>query len=184
MHDLDQLIGKYNELREKAGSSEKARYEGTLEKLQEERRLLQEKLKHGMVSPSKAIKDELVEHSLFEIYTFYARQAVLSNKKMTFEKRLIEVTFLNLSKFMYFCRDFKLINLEVTMDFLTHNLDQLGVRYQLNHNARPQKIKVFGQTPKENFVVTKFYLVEVFKKVSTQDITLEEFKALLWKMAD
>lgn len=59
---------------------------------------------------------------------------------------------------MYFCKDFELIDLEVTNDFL--------VNYTGSAATKPlYKIK-YKHKERENFILTKLILVEVFKKSS------------------
>lgn len=59
---------------------------------------------------------------------------------------------------MYFCKDFELIDLEINNDFVYQHTGQ-GANKPIN------KIK-YKHKEKENFVVTKLILVEIFKKCS------------------
>ncbi|CAD8043753.1 unnamed protein product [Paramecium primaurelia] len=121
--------------------------------------------------------EKIVETNIKEIYKFYSRQAQTSNKQNTFDQLHQIQQVMTLQKFMYFCKDFELIDLEINNDFIYQHTGQ-GANKPIN------KIK-YKHKEKENFVVTKLILVEIFKKCSNiQELTYQEFLYALIKIAD
>ncbi|CAD8148559.1 unnamed protein product [Paramecium pentaurelia] len=121
--------------------------------------------------------EKIVDVNLKEIYKFYSKQAQTSNKQNTFDQLHQIQQVMTLQKFMYFCKDFELIDLEINNDFVYQHTGQ-AVTKQFN------KIK-YKHKEKENFIVTKVILVEIFKKCSNiQELTYQEFQYALIKIAD
>lgn len=58
---------------------------------------------------------------------------------------------------MFFCKDFELIDLEISNDLIL----KLGGRLDLLSNKHKNQFKF---NHKQNFIVTKFNLVEIYKK--------------------
>ncbi|CAD8051948.1 unnamed protein product [Paramecium sonneborni] len=118
-----------------------------------------------------------VDTNLKEIYRFYSKQAQTSNKQTTFDQLHQIQQVMTLQKFMYFCKDFELIDLEINNDFV--------YQYTGSTATKPiNKIK-YKHKEKENFIVTKLILVEIFKKCSNiQELTFQEFLIALIKVGD
>ncbi|CAD8048793.1 unnamed protein product [Paramecium sonneborni] len=121
--------------------------------------------------------EKIVDTNLKEIYKFYSKQAQTSNKQNTFDQLHQIQQVMTLQKFMYFCKDFELIDLEINNDFI----------YQHTGSAATKpfnKIK-YKHKEKENFIVTKLILVEIFKKCSSiQELSYQDFLIALIKIAD
>lgn len=56
--------------------------------------------------------DEKRNANLNEIYSFYCKQTSVNGKHATFERLSQESTVMTMGKFMYFSRDFKLMEIE------------------------------------------------------------------------
>ncbi|CAD8142169.1 unnamed protein product [Paramecium octaurelia] len=121
--------------------------------------------------------EKMIEMNLKEIYKFYSKQTQTSNKQNTFDQLQQIQQVMTLQKFMYFCKNFELIDLEIDNDFVYQHTGQAATK-PLN------KIK-YKHKEKENFIVTKVILVEIFKKCSNiQELTYQEFLSALMKIAD
>ncbi|CAK90635.1 unnamed protein product (macronuclear) [Paramecium tetraurelia] len=126
---------------------------------------------------SEKNSEKMIEMNLKEIYKFYSKQTQTSNKQNTFDQLHQIQQVMTLQKFMYFCKDFELIDLEIDNDFVYQHTGQVATK-PLN------KIK-YKHKEKENFIVTKVILVEIFKKCSNiQELTQQEFLSALMKIAD
>ncbi|CAK91910.1 unnamed protein product (macronuclear) [Paramecium tetraurelia] len=115
-----------------------------------------------------------------EIYNFYCKQPITTNKYQTFEKLQQLSNTMILQKFMIFCKDFKLIDLEISSDLISF----LGGK---NNNLRKKQINYnYKNNNRSNFILTKFYLVQMFKQNADKnmELNLDNFIILIQKLAD
>ncbi|CAD8148838.1 unnamed protein product [Paramecium octaurelia] len=126
---------------------------------------------------NKPIDKQMIEN-LKEIYSFYSKQAITTNKYNTFEKLQQLSNIMILQKFMFFCRDFDLIDLEINNDLIL----KLGGKIDDVTNKKKNQFKF---NHKQNFILTKFNLVEVYKKNanSQMELTKENFQIVIIKIA-
>ncbi|CAD8049948.1 unnamed protein product [Paramecium sonneborni] len=121
--------------------------------------------------------NQMMETHLNEIFQFYTKQFInpikLLTKDQIFEKKQV----LNLQQFMHFCKDFKLIDLLVTNDFI--------LKYAGSKSQKPlYKIK-YKNRVKDSYVITKQILEEIFQKSSgIKQLSFSEFQYSLIKIAD
>ncbi|CAK72297.1 unnamed protein product (macronuclear) [Paramecium tetraurelia] len=139
------------------------------------------------ISPEQILKqkrneklyNQIMETNLNEIFLFYSKQfqsplkLPTKTKESIFEKK----SFLSLPQYMHFCRDFQLIDLLVTNEFIE--------KYAGPKNQKPlYKIK-YKNRVKDSFIVTKQILQEIFQKCSgIQQLSFSEFQYSLIKIAD
>ncbi|CAK93279.1 unnamed protein product (macronuclear) [Paramecium tetraurelia] len=126
---------------------------------------------------NKSLDRQMIEN-LKEIYSFYSKQAITTNKYNTFEKLQQLSNIMILQKFMFFCRDFELIDLEINNDLILN----LGGKIDDLTNKKKNQFKF---NHKQNFILTKFNLVEVYKKNanSQMELTKENFQIVIIKIA-
>ncbi|CAD8051181.1 unnamed protein product [Paramecium sonneborni] len=121
--------------------------------------------------------NQMIENNLNEIFQFYANSLInpikLHTKYQIFEQKQL----LNLKQFMQFCKDFKLIDLLVTNEFIQKYAGQKSQKplYQIKYKNRV----------KDSFIITKQILQEIFKKCSgINQLSFSEFQYSLIKIAD
>ncbi|CAD8095644.1 unnamed protein product [Paramecium primaurelia] len=123
-------------------------------------------------------KDQLKNFK--EIYNFYCKQPITTNKYQTFEKLQQLSNTMILQKFMIFCKDFKLIDLEISSNLIS----LLGGKI---NNLRKQQINYnYKNNNKSNFILTKFYLVQMYKQNADKNMELnfDNFIILIQKLSD
>ncbi|CAD8163796.1 unnamed protein product [Paramecium pentaurelia] len=129
------------------------------------------------VNKPKPIDKKMIEN-LKEIFLFYSKQAITTNKYNTFDKLQQLSSIMILQKFMFFCKDFELIDLEITNDLIL----QLGGKLDIIINKNKNQFKF---NHKQNFILTKFNLVEIYKKNanSQMELTLDNFQMIIIKLS-
>ncbi|CAD8089219.1 unnamed protein product [Paramecium sonneborni] len=129
-------------------------------------------------SQSKQLEKQMVEN-LKEIYLFYSKQAITTNKYQTFDKLQQLSSIMILQKFMFFCKDFQLIDLEITKELI------LKLGGKINELTFKKNQNQFKFNHKKNFIVTKFNLVEIYKKNANSQMELsnENFQMVIIKLA-
>ncbi|CAD8134582.1 unnamed protein product [Paramecium pentaurelia] len=121
--------------------------------------------------------NQMIESNLKEIFLFYTKQFQTPIKQNTKDQIIQQKQVLNLQQFLHFCKNFQLIDLLVTNQFIQ--------RYAGHNNLKPlYKIKYKNRVG-GSFVITKQILEEVFFKCSTiQQLSFQEFLYSLIKIAD
>ncbi|CAD8117875.1 unnamed protein product [Paramecium sonneborni] len=135
--------------------------------------------KHQIQSQYTNLDQDLLEN-LKEIYKFYSKLPITTNKYQTFEKLQQLSHTMILQKFMIFCKDFNLIDLEISNDLISllggkiNNLPKKQINYNYKNNN------------KSNFILTKFYLVQIYKQNADKNMQLnfQNFIILIQKLAD
>ncbi|CAD8064321.1 unnamed protein product [Paramecium primaurelia] len=129
------------------------------------------------VKKPKPIDKKMIEN-LKEIFIFYSKQAITTNKYNTFDKLQQLSSIMILQKFMFFCKDFELIDLEITNDLILKLGGKLDIIINKNKNQ-------FKFNHKQNFILTKFNLVEIYKKYanSQMELTLDNFQMIIIKLS-
>ncbi|KAM3135796.1 hypothetical protein pb186bvf_012049 [Paramecium bursaria] len=128
-----------------------------------------------LVQKFKQITEEQLNKNLQEIYLFYVKQGMLKGKLNTFDDLYYQANNMTLQKLMFFCKDFRLIDLEITPALIK----QLGGQQQ---KRKIHKLYKHNQ----NLIVNKFLLVEMFKKCckSQQELQFPEFNNFLNKLGE
>ncbi|CAD8068318.1 unnamed protein product [Paramecium sonneborni] len=146
-----------------------------------DKKILQQVEKEEVPQELNQIKklDKSMIENLKEIYLFYSKQAITTNKYNTFDKLQQLSSIMILQKFMFFCKDFQLIDLEITQELILKlggKMDELTFKKKKNQ---------FKFNHKKNFIVTKFNLVEVYKKNANPQMELsnENFQIVIIKLA-
>ncbi|CAD8143602.1 unnamed protein product [Paramecium pentaurelia] len=128
---------------------------------------------------NEKLYNQIMETNLNEIFIFYTKQFQTPIKLHTNTKEQIfdKKQCLNLHQFMHFCRDFQLIDLLVTNEFIE--------KYAGPKSQKPlYKIK-YKNRVKDSFIITKQILEEIFIKCSgIQQLSFSEFLYSLIKIAD
>ncbi|CAD8053965.1 unnamed protein product [Paramecium primaurelia] len=121
--------------------------------------------------------NQMIESNLKEIFLFYTKQFQTPIKQNTKDQIIQQKQQLNLQQFLHFCKNFQLIDLLVTNQFIQ--------TYAGHNNQKPlYKIKYKNRVG-GSFVITKQILEEVFFKCSTiQQLSFQEFLYSLIKIAD
>ncbi|CAK73846.1 unnamed protein product (macronuclear) [Paramecium tetraurelia] len=136
----------------------------------------QQAIQEEVVKPKPL--DKQMIGNLKEIFQFYSKQSITANKYNTFEKLLQLSNIMILQKFMFFCKDFEIIDLEITNDLIL----KLGGKLDIIINKHKNQFKF---NHKQNFIVTKFNLVEIYKKNANPQMELkyENFQMVIIKLA-
>lgn len=107
----------------------------------------------------------------------------MNGRSVTFEKLQHITNVLSLGKFMYFCRDFLIIDLAIDVSQIMKIMELKGMEATQIHSPNLKKQSKFLQPRK--CILDKFTLVEFFKKGSANGIemTFNEFELCLSRIA-
>ncbi|CAK71215.1 unnamed protein product (macronuclear) [Paramecium tetraurelia] len=119
--------------------------------------------------------NQMIESNLNQIFLFYTNQFQTHNKQT--KDQILQKQVLNLQQFMNFCKDFQILDLQVTNEFIQQ---YAGHKVQKPLYKIKYKNRVGG-----TYVISKYILEEIFQKCSNiHQLSFQEFLYSLIKIAD
>ncbi|CAD8134353.1 unnamed protein product [Paramecium octaurelia] len=120
--------------------------------------------------------NQMIESNLNQIFLFYTKQFQTHNKQQT-KDQILQKQVLNLQQFMNFCKDFQILDLQVTNEF---------IQQYAGHNVQKPLYKIkYKNRIGGSYLISKKILEEIFQKCSNiHQLSFQEFLYSLIKIAD